>query len=187
MSITQDHDFGFGCSSDGSHVDTHRIHMSRDSGISWSSRTLRVASSWIHSANFLLLVSSISIASCSECVEFDTSTAFLLMTVFTNGLASVSQWDASFSTIGMDTLATTVSLPNNCFAKHDRYVVATPVSVVDGTLATPCDRPRLGSWTHFRVPRRELLCLSDSCSVDIACALLGFDGQTSSSKSVCCF
>ena len=51
-----------GCSSDGFHVSPHLIDMRRDSGISWTAHTFHSASSWLHSANYLFLASSISMA-----------------------------------------------------------------------------------------------------------------------------
>ena len=52
-----------GCSSDGFHVIPHLIDLRRDSGISWPAHTFHSASSWLHhSANYLFLASSISMA-----------------------------------------------------------------------------------------------------------------------------
>ena len=66
------------------------------------------------------LASSMFINSCSVSLEYDTSTVFRQMAVFTNALAPVPGWYSSFSKTGTDTLATMVSLSNNCFAKQDR-------------------------------------------------------------------
>ena len=84
--------------------------------------------------SILLLASSISIASCSVSLEYDTSTALRLMAMFTKAVASVPGWYSPFAKIGMDTFATTVSLSKTLFGKH-----------VHGTLAAPCGLPRLES------------------------------------------
>ena len=145
----------FGCASGGFHVNTHRIDTSRDSGVSWPSRTcscffLGAFGQFcaLHRPKRLPLFPS---ASSDSCVHKRTR--------IRTGMILIAFKDWNGHCLQPRSRCQTTASQNTI------VLVSTGVSVVNGTLATPCDLPHLESRTHSRFVRCELLCLSDSMSV----------------------